>query len=348
MSITTATTVLLNAATTVSSGSALAASGLLGEIHNVSLKVTSSSDWTAIVAIQTESTSGGTWTSVKTWSISGGVNGFSDSFSLTLASGQSVRGSIISITGTSTSVTLTDVVNTVTSTGNITFIPPGGQSAIPVVLAPNGTIATNGIVTLGTALPAIYANAWVYFPANAVVGGAAGLYFTQFTSTTAGQVTTSYVSAASAFTPTIPSTVVNAVGSNAAYTQTTASALTLANVTIPAGAVGANGQIYIIPIWTHNSSVGAKVDAITLSSTSVYSLSNTTNTIESHPVVIQNRGVLNSQLSTSANGLSSGATTAIYSTVDLSVNQSLKFTGNIATATDYIVLEGFSVEITPS
>ena len=62
------------------------------------------------------------------------------------------------------------------------------RSAIPVILAPNGTIATNGTVTLGTALPLVYASAWVRFPAGAVVGGLAGLYFVKFSSTTVGQV----------------------------------------------------------------------------------------------------------------------------------------------------------------
>jgi hypothetical protein len=117
-------------------------------------------------------------------------------------------------------------------------------ASIPVIVAPNGTIATSGVVTPGTALPNIFPYAWLYFPAGAVSGGSAGLYYATCTATTTCQVYTNFVDAsATAFTPFIPTSPVAAVGSNSAYTQTTAADLTLLNVTVPAGTLGAKGVL---------------------------------------------------------------------------------------------------------
>ena len=121
------------------------------------------------------------------------------------------------------------------------------QTAIPSILVPNGTVATNGAITLGTALSAIYAAAWIYLPAGAVVGGAAGLYYATFSSTTVGQVYTNYVNPAS--TQLIPAisagTPVAAVGSNSAYTTVVATDTPLATIDVPGLLMGANGRIRV-------------------------------------------------------------------------------------------------------
>lgn len=73
-------------------------------------------------------------------------------------------------------------------------------------VAPSGTVAADGTVTLGTALPAILASGvWLYFPAGAFSTAPAGWYWVAMSSTTAGTVYTSQggapvVGSASAYT----------------------------------------------------------------------------------------------------------------------------------------------------
>lgn len=116
------------------------------------------------------------------------------------------------------------------------------KSAVPVILAPNGTVATDGTITLSTALPTTYyGGALVRLPAGAVSGGLAGLYWVVFSSTTVGAVKNVFVDPATAFIPYIPTgTLVNVTGSNAGYTQTTATT-TLINIAIMGGLLGPVG-----------------------------------------------------------------------------------------------------------
>jgi hypothetical protein len=136
-------------------------------------------------------------------------------------------------------------------------------SGIPVMVANSGTIATAGVVTLGTALPAQYRGCFMYFPASAVVGDSTGgIYYVDMdTSTTVGTVYAGKYGVANgvttAFSPQIPSTLTAVVGSNSAYTGST-TATNLINVAIPAGAIGNNGVVRVTVNWTTNNSAGAK------------------------------------------------------------------------------------------
>ena len=216
------------------------------------------------------------------------------------------------------------------------------QTAVPVILAPNGTVATNGTITLGTALSTTYANAWVYLPAGAVVAGLAGLYFATFSSTTVGVITTTYTSVASAFTPYIPTGTVVATGSNAAYTQSTAET-TLANITVPGGMMGANGSVacrgtnYSAAATGGNKTVRARLGGSTEWGATIITSSGGVRVIGN----ITNRGSASSQVSNAYGGLPN------YTTTNTAVDQALTFTAQLAVATDYIVLEGFTVEVLP-
>lgn len=228
------------------------------------------------------------------------------------------------------------------------------QDAIPVILAPNGTVATNGTITLGTALPTIYANAWVRLPAGAVVGGLAGLYFATFSSATVGVITTTFVDAATAFTPYIPASTTVAVGSNAAYTQTTAADITLCNVTVPGGLMGANGGLRHSEYFSQPNNANTKTPKLFLGATSILSVPLTASASIRASNTIRNRGTQSSQMygnigTTLAyvDGTStSGA--VVQSAINTAIDQALTFTGQLAVATDYIVLEGFTVEVLPA
>lgn len=229
------------------------------------------------------------------------------------------------------------------------------QSAVPVCLAPNGTVATNGIVTLGTALPTTYSGGiWLRFPANAIVGGAAGLYWAVMSSTTQGQVYTNFADPASEFIPFIPSgTLVAAVGSNAAYTQTTGADITLANTTLVAGVLGVSGALRCTRAisTTTPSNANAKTSDLMLGAVDIHPADPTTNVYAEYISVTRNRGVANKQFNTRYNtnmGVATTGNTNQWTTVDTSVNNALSITGRIAVATDYVLLEGYTFEILPS
>lgn len=223
------------------------------------------------------------------------------------------------------------------------------KSGVPVIVAPNGTIATNGVVTLGTALPLIYTAAWVRFPAGAVVGGSAGLYYVVFSSTTVGQVYTNYVSGAAAFTPHIPATIVAAVGSNAAYTQVVATAFNLVNVSVPADTMGADGTLKVSVFASNNNSVGNKTIEAKLSTAVLLSTVVTTSLSLETEKRVTNRGVANKQvIHASENFGVVSAVAPTQSAINTADVQAITITGAIATATDYIVLERFAVEVKPA
>lgn len=224
------------------------------------------------------------------------------------------------------------------------------KSAVPVILAPDGTVATNGVVTLGTALPLIYTSAWVRLPAGAVVGGLAGLYYVVFSSTTVGQVYTKFADAATAFTPTIPTgTLVAAVGSNAAYTQTTGADVTLANVTVPANTLGADGTMKTVVLQSNNNSAGAKIVKGKFGGSTFMSASVTTSLALETSKRVSNRGLVTKQLVHADYVV--GAVSAVAPTqlaINTAAAAALVVTGQIAVATDYLVLESFGVEVQPS
>jgi hypothetical protein len=228
------------------------------------------------------------------------------------------------------------------------------KSAVPVILVPNGTVATNGTITLGTALLTIYANAWIYLPAGAVVGGLAGLYLCQFSSTTVGQVFTNYFAAANAgpqFVPTVIGNPLLAVGSNSAYTQTTGSNVNLASVLIPGGTMGINGSLRISSANSCNNTGGNKIASLYMpSGTAVWTQTMTSTTYYEELINMCNRGVQNSQITTKGANAGPGAVawaSSQLTAINTAVDNLLIFTGQLAVATDALVLEMFSVEVLP-
>lgn len=80
--------------------------------------------------------------------------------------------------------------------GDVALIEPGKipvtatTSAQGVVkgIAPSGTVAADGTITLGTALPAAFAEIALYLPAGAIAGSSEGFYFVEMSSATVGVV----------------------------------------------------------------------------------------------------------------------------------------------------------------
>lgn len=221
---------------------------------------------------------------------------------------------------------------------------------VPVILAPNGTIATNGTVTLGTALPVIYAGAWVWFPAGAVVGGAAGLYWTVFSSTTVGVVNTNYLATLNPSQAVIPTAAGAATGSNAAYTQTTAADIALVTFPVPGGTLGTNGLLRSAHEVSVTNSAGSKTYNVKFGGTTIATTAVTTVAQITGAARIRNRGSQAVQVFPNANtggaqGTSASAIT--QAAIDTSATQNLVYSGNLAVATDFVVIEGLTVEVFP-
>jgi hypothetical protein len=228
------------------------------------------------------------------------------------------------------------------------------QSGVPVGLAPNGTVATNGVITLGTALPRVYSSGiWLYLPAGAVSGGAAGLYWCVMSSTTVGQVYTNFADTSQVFVPYTPTgTLVNAVGSNAAYTQTTNVDIVVANLTLPANSLGINGSVrgkFLVEMPSNSNSKSSKWYL----NGQVFSFTNQTLAAGHFTQFgFSNRGLTNSQfmgnLQFNSGGFGGFSNIAFATTVDTTVDTSITLTLNIATATDFQIVDTLMLEVLPS
>jgi hypothetical protein len=215
------------------------------------------------------------------------------------------------------------------------------------------SISPGSIITgLGNPLPTAYTGGiWVYLPAGAVSGGAAGFYWCVATQTATAngilQVTTAYQS--SMGIPKIPTGFSNAVGgSNFAGVQTDT---VLASVVVPGGSMGANGALRIKRQYADSPSATIKVMKAFFGGTDLtFSSQTTTGAAYNDLRDVRNRGLTNAQISTGA-WVSIGFDTGkmVYTSVDTTLSQVIELRGqNFGAATDFIVLEGFTVELLPS
>lgn len=125
----------------------------------------------------------------------------------------------------------------------------------------------------------------------------------------------------------------------------------LGTITIPAGAMGANGWIRATALWSFTSSANNKSLRIRLGGASgtVYQNITATATLSSMTQrLIMNRNSLSSQVGAaiaSANsfGLQSG--TLPTSTINTGVAQDLVFTGQLTNTSEFITLEGYTIEL---
>lgn len=219
------------------------------------------------------------------------------------------------------------------------------QANVPSILPSSGTIntGTSGQLALTTALDATYSDgAWVYLPAIATTPAiTAGLYWVVFSSTTVGTI---YSGGPSGFPLNITAGL--------AYTQTTGSAITLtpSPIAIAGGAMGANGMLDIVVDWTRpntansittsfvngtgtdNASTGNATPPSGFAGRSVYRLRN------------RNRPDRNMRFHPAgANPGYAGA--AVFLSFDTSNLMNVNMQGTLSTATDYLVMQGFTATV---
>ena len=218
-------------------------------------------------------------------------------------------------------------------------------NAIPVIIPNSSTVGTNGAITL-TALQDTYAlGAWVYLPAGAIVGGAAGFYWTVFSSTTEGIVKTNYVDpSATEFLPYVPTgTLTTAVGSNSAYVTPTASDVALINITLPANTVSVGSVLKAFCRVTCSMAVGTKTVKHLLGTTTIGSQAFTGPTGGTLTTATFSRTNAKQIMGTFGD---SGIAATTFGTVNTAAASKFVITGQLAATTGYIVLEAFTISQT--
>jgi hypothetical protein len=222
--------------------------------------------------------------------------------------------------------------------------------AIPFIIAPTGSMANNGAITLGTSLPTTYANAYIYLPANAIqTGSSAGWYFCQMSSATVGTVFNN------TYTPGLPTIPANptafASTGPGAYTGVT-TAVTGPQITIPAGALGPNGALRINHLWAAPANTDTKTISLSVGGSILWSATLNTAVQAAAAALnhVWNRGAQNSNVSVNSSGASGLGISAFannYTSINFGAAQTISLGGQLATATDFIVMESFLVELMP-
>jgi hypothetical protein len=131
----------------------------------------------------------------------------------------------------------------------------------------------------------------------------------------------------------------------------TTSETTLATVTIPAGAIGANGFVRVTTTWSHTSSGNAKNLLVRFGGTggTAYQNSSVTATASTrHQILIGNRNSASSQVgmnSTTAGGFGSTNAAVATSSVNTGNAVDLVFRALLANSGETITLESYLVEV---
>jgi hypothetical protein len=224
------------------------------------------------------------------------------------------------------------------------------QSAVPIIIVPIGTVATNGTFTSGTTLAQTYAEAWVYLPTGALkialADAPAGLYYAKFSNTTTAVIYTNYVAVpGTPATLARPTSLTVAKGSNSEYVQVL-SALSLLTITIPGGFMGLNGKLVVDGMYRLLSNSNNKTIDIVFGGTSIFTKVETS--IAGAHVVkeVWNRNNLASQICTNLTGYGPTSYTSasfLLATVDTNTDKELVYKMTMAVGTDYMVIEALSV-----
>lgn len=232
--------------------------------------------------------------------------------------------------------------------------PPGVKiialSGIPFIIAPTGTMANNGGVTLGTALPTIYGNAYIFLPAGAIAAGvpaASTWYFCQMSSTTVGIVFNNIYTTG---VPTIPSSPTAFVTTGpGAYTGVIANAVG-PQITVPAGTVGPNGALRTYFINSVNANTNSKTLIYKIGSTNLCATAlNTAGQFgTSQWFTIVNSAAQNVNVapnSSMTGGFGANPAAPPHPAINFGADQTLALSATMAVATDFIVMEAFIVEV---
>lgn len=220
----------------------------------------------------------------------------------------------------------------------------GGRTCGTKMIIPSsGSIAANGALTLTTALPATFPQAYMYFPAGAVfLGAPAGMYYVVMTTSTLGTVYNNVYGSGYAEYPAAPVPVVAA--GPGAYTQIAGASIPMMNITLPGGSLGKNGKLIVKRIGANAGGAASKIVSTFVAGAGVDGYTFTTSTAYRVVAEMQNAGSETAQLVNNFTGFGGqGGDNLNRRTINTSIDQMLSITAQMASATDYVTLE--SVEV---
>lgn len=118
----------------------------------------------------------------------------------------------------------------------------------------------------------------------------------------------------------------------------------LAAFSILSGTLGVNSTLQIEPIWTFPNNANNKILRVYVGAALLYSATRTTSVKEAPLVALANRNSLTSQIQPYDGGyIAAGTVAPATFTIDFSVNQTLRITGQRALTSDALTLEYFRV-----
>lgn len=244
---------------------------------------------------------------------------------------------------------VTDCNNSIWISNGTAWKPVGGRflyakTQLPVVRAPTFTGTTNGAITLGTSTNAIYAKCYMYFAANTLVAShAAGFFYVEMSSTTAGiAYNNTYTPAAGTF-PTAPSSKTSFSGAVPGGAGVT-SQITAFITTVKGNVLGASGAVLSSIAYELNSSAGNKTLGIYNGATTLGADGGTNNSGGFGTHIIQNIAT-NIQRCTNRILNTSNTNQALLGAIDTTADFDIKYTLIGTTATDWQCLSNLSIYI---
>jgi hypothetical protein len=207
-------------------------------------------------------------------------------------------------------------------------------------LAPSGTIntGTSGQLVLGTALPTTYSDGiWLYLPAIATTPAiTAGFYYCIATNTTTLTIYDNVTADKQPYDFTV----------GAAFTGTT-SEITMHSDTVVANSMGNNGHLIGKFHIVHSGTVDTKTFRWKFGGTLFNAGTQPTGTIYSYTGYTTIFNQNNTAKNIGNRNFSWGAVGALpyRGTIDTTLNQTLTYTLQKASATDYLISEGYCVNV---
>lgn len=214
------------------------------------------------------------------------------------------------------------------------------KSSIPFIALSSGSVAANGVISAITALPLAYPSAYCWFPANILATSiAAGWYYCTFSTTSAG---IAFLDTYTSGIPTIPANPTAVSDGKGAFTGATTE-LAGPTITVPANAIGANGQLRVTSTWASNNNANAKVGRIRFSGSGgnqALQITLTSSVDGWGDVIISNAGATNSQNCSGVSSISTNTSpfAATISAVDTTAATTIVHSLIHTTATDNVVL----------
>jgi len=150
-----------------------------------------------------------------------------------------------------------------------------------------------------------------------------------------------------AVTPVKPGVTLLAQSATAVSVTGTLTETVFAAIPLLARTIGENGMLRVTMLWSYTNSANSKTLRTKLGGTSFFTSQPTTTVAARVVLELRNRNSLTSQVSFNATTTlalgTSGAANATYS-IDLSVDQTLQITAQLAATGEVITLEGYTVE----